>query len=505
MSSMPSYAIPSSADDTFGGGDGSEPRHHVSASRAAAAVANNNSNSNNNVDMAAFDPSDVDKLLAGHLQELSVQDREGIAEEIHGVATMAKEETAELIRASLIGLEAEISRIPNERKTGYIYAIEQLNSHMVFDQEIRLKFLRADLFDVQKAAVRFVDYWDMVRSYFGDAALARPLLMNDLGPKEREVLREGPMQLVGARDRFGRLVVSCIGDVRCGLHWRHAVRVAIYLYGTVVSEDVETQRKGMVICIWPEGTKTLMISDKEEQRAINNMMSVLPIRISAAHICLPKEPASQLLQALLILAMPKDERTRTRIHLGKPTECRYNLMTFGLPVRDLPITDSGRIKIKFLTSWIKTRQTKEEAYMQGLPFKGIEVPLRSDVLFCNGGQKFLNPGNTAFRSLLEERRGEYTDAKNSEKRAIIADIIQQVGIMNGRFLLWDAKENWWEELPLDAPKLMDRVSTALRDHYKRLKEREAHLQFSKSSTSGFLEDRGMKRKFGCFVQELPGL
>ena len=143
--------------------------------------------------------------------------------------------------------------------------------------------------------------------------------------------------------------------------------------------------------------------------------------------------------------------------------------------------------------------------MQGLPFKGIEVPLRSDVLFCNGGQKFLNPGNTAFRSLLEERRIEYTNAKNNEKRAIIADIIRQVGIMNGRFLLWDAKENWWEELPLDAPKLMDRVATALRDHYKRLKERETHLQFSKSSTSGFLEDRGMKRKFGCFVQELPGL
>jgi hypothetical protein len=413
---------------------------------------------------------------------------------------MAREETPELIRESLLGLEEEITRIPDERKVAYNNAIEKLNSRMVFDQEIRLKFLRADLFDVRKAAVRFVNYWDLVRSYYGDIALTRPLYLDDLGPEERDVLKEGAMQLVGARDRFGRLVISCIGDVRCGHHWRHAVRLAIYLYGTVVSEDVETQRKGMVFCIWPEGTKTLIISDVEEQRSVSKMMSALPIRVSAAHICLPKEPTSQFLQALLVLAMPKDERTRTRIHLGRPVECRYSLMTFGLPVKDLPLTDSGRIKNKFQLSWMKTRQAKEEAFQLGLRFGGIEVPLRSDVLFCNGGQKFLNPGNTAFRALLEERREQYTYAKNSEKRAIIADIIQQVGIMKGRFLLWDTKENWWEELPLDAPKLMDRVATALRDHYKRLKERESHSQFSKSSTSGFLEDRGMKRKFGCFVQ-----
>lgn len=34
------------------------------------------------VDIAAFNPADVDKLLADHLQELSVQDREGIADEV---------------------------------------------------------------------------------------------------------------------------------------------------------------------------------------------------------------------------------------------------------------------------------------------------------------------------------------------------------------------------------------------------------------------------------------
>ena len=81
------YAVPSSVDDSFGGGGGGLPHHHVSAPTVEAAAVrnmnNNSNNSNNNdTDVAAFDPSDVDKLLAGHLKELSVQDREGIAEEV---------------------------------------------------------------------------------------------------------------------------------------------------------------------------------------------------------------------------------------------------------------------------------------------------------------------------------------------------------------------------------------------------------------------------------------
>ena len=82
MSSMP-YAVPSSADETLGGGGGGGgvgglPHHHASAHTAVR----NTSNNDNSMNVAAFDPSDVDKLLAEHLKELSVRDREGIAEEV---------------------------------------------------------------------------------------------------------------------------------------------------------------------------------------------------------------------------------------------------------------------------------------------------------------------------------------------------------------------------------------------------------------------------------------
>lgn len=404
-----------------------------------------------------------------------------------------------MIQDALTRLEQEIARVPAERKVAYTDAVKAFHSKMVLDSEVRLKFLRAEVFDVPKATRRFVEYWDLVRKYYGDVALTRPLLFEDLGPEEMEIVRNGNIQLVGTRDRFGRRILSIVGDLRAGYHYRHSVRLAMYLIGTACAEDLETQRKGIVSCVWPEGTNSLILSDPTERKAVRHMLDCVPLRVSAAHICLPTEPKSQLLLALLLLALPKAERARTRMHLGNPTECRYKLMTFGVPVRDLPLTDSGRLKNKYLTSWIKTRQAKDKAFKEGRTFQGIEVPLRSDVLFCNGGQKFFNPGNTAFRDILEERREEYCIAKNHEKRPIISSIIHQVGVMNGRFLLWDAENGWWEELPLDSPKLMDRVATALRDHYKRLKEREMHEQTSRSSTSGFLDERGQKRKFGCFA------
>ena len=88
------YAIPSSVDDTFGGDTFAPP--------PAAAAPANNSNNSHNMNMAAFDPSDVDKLLAGHLQELSVQDREGIAEEVSATKYFSLQTNPQDIRRSVL-------------------------------------------------------------------------------------------------------------------------------------------------------------------------------------------------------------------------------------------------------------------------------------------------------------------------------------------------------------------------------------------------------------------
>jgi hypothetical protein len=53
---------------------------------------------------------------------------------------------------------------------------------------------------------------------------------------------------------------------------------------------------------------------------------------------------------------------------GSTTECKYQLMTFGIPAKELPLTDSGKSKAKSLsTTWIQLRQAIEstnECYTQ---------------------------------------------------------------------------------------------------------------------------------------------
>lgn len=63
---------------------------------------------------------------------------------------------------------------------------------------------------------------------------------------------------------------------------------------------------------------------------------------------------------------------------------------------------------------------------------------RQDVLLGRGQKIRNNPGNVAFRTLVDGRKAEFKKAKRGTKRNIAAEIIQQVLRNNGRFLMEDA-------------------------------------------------------------------
>lgn len=196
--------------------------------------------------------------------------------------------------------------------------------------------------------------------------------------------------------------------------------------------------------------------------------------------------------------------------LGTATECLYKLMTFGIPVKDLPIDESGQLKTKSLESWIKVREALDTALQENRLFDGVECPLLHDVLFCNGGNKWSFPANIVFREILESKRIAYLESRrNSEKRIIIQDIIKQVIDMNGRFLAWNSQKGWWILLASVSKELRDKVGVALRDHYKRVKAKSLSNpeqqvnQRSNSTTMATIQDQRKRKRldneaFGCF-------
>ena len=97
-----------------------------------------------------------DKLLAEAIHNMTLQEREKVYEDIHGVSETI-EETSDLLRQSLIDLEYELSLITE--KVAYDKAMAKSKDY-VTDVAFRLSFLRAERFHCNKAASRMVRHFE---------------------------------------------------------------------------------------------------------------------------------------------------------------------------------------------------------------------------------------------------------------------------------------------------------------------------------------------------------
>jgi len=105
---------------------------------------------------------EADTKLRNDPFELSFQDRTSIDEEIHGVHSAALEETSELLESSIIRFAQELRMIPN--KTAYDKSQRLFpNDTYVNTIDFRMRFLRCELFDAKKAAIRMVNFLDCGR------------------------------------------------------------------------------------------------------------------------------------------------------------------------------------------------------------------------------------------------------------------------------------------------------------------------------------------------------
>jgi hypothetical protein len=205
----------------------------------------------------SFNPHKVDDLLRNEMMKLSVKDRNGIYEEIHGVRCIAPIETPEFLERSLIELNTELARIPPSEKRAFCHASStstststltstqnnnnynynycnnqnnhninyNINNHnnsnkktnYVDTDDFRLRFLRCELFDVRKAARRLVNYLDLIAYGLpfekGLVVLQRPITLSDLNDAEQSILRKGHLQLLPFRDRSGRRILTVVASL----------------------------------------------------------------------------------------------------------------------------------------------------------------------------------------------------------------------------------------------------------------------------------------------------
>jgi hypothetical protein len=146
---------------------------------------------------------DVDAVLAEDLNNMTMHERERVFYDLHGVSD-AVEETPELVESRLAELDNDIR---NTRSRNAYSIAEAQNVKYVTDPKLRLKFLRASLFDAKRAASQLVTFFEIKQKLFGLEKLTKDIEIEDFEEKDRTALESGVLQILPLRDRSGRVVL----------------------------------------------------------------------------------------------------------------------------------------------------------------------------------------------------------------------------------------------------------------------------------------------------------
>jgi len=429
----------------------------------------------------ASNPKAVDDLLAQEMMQLSVKDRNDIQEEIHGVKCLAVEETPTIVRCALIQLAFELDeQTPDCQKKAYLqsqqppkvlpehqrifHELHQLEplpqSSYVNDVEFRLRFLRCDLFDIKKSAKRILNFLDLALELFGDYALRRPIRLSDFTKEEMRHIRIGRFQVMPNRDRSGRRIYMIIPEqehTKCPPIIR--AKITLYQSWAIGYKDVETQRKGHIVLVWYD--KTFISSPTPKLRYRYDASK--STRVSAIHVCSPDTPYFRMRRSISVMRCGDENRSKLRIHLGESVELQYTLQGYGIPTEDIPVSWTGKIKIKNLVQWMRIRHAVEnydDYSPSSMPPGGIvECPQPHDVLFRKGNSYVSHMGNARLRGLITSKACLNEQDRESIKRPkqMANEIIEErlrlsfttkdaatSGI--GKYLIWNNQKDWWNEM-----------------------------------------------------------
>lgn len=465
----------------------------------------------------------VEKLVAKELFEMENGTREAMLDELHGVKSRAIPESPELIEAALRAFDIELQNLDHKKVVininqerhsldqAHLRATMDLQSNYVTSPEFRIRFLRAELFDVKKAVIRYCRNLNYVWDLFGDTGLLRQIYLSDLNENEIRYLKEGRIQCLTSRDKMGRRIYFAFGLYNLPI--RERMRVEMYLGFVVTGDDVTSQKYGGVVIIFASSEdKKKIMYDEDERQIIFNFTRASPIRYTGLHFCMPDETIYKIVKTIGLSLMTSDMRATFRVHTGSHMECNYALSQFGIPIEDIPISVNGTVKSRSCLKMIKARNAVEDyikqrcslletnyvtkameellilspSVLKGFPpsCPGTDCPDIDCIVF--GDRALYNhSGNVEFRDYLRRKRYLQTQRKEEErirdgkqkrekKRLFIGEFLD--GIIDEtsksyKFAYYDKKTGWYAYIPVDTPEnrleIRKRISQIIRDERKR--------------------------------------
>ena len=285
------------------------------------------------------DPPDSftpENLLADELKKMSYGDRVEIEEELHGVGCRATTETPQLLELSLAVFDDQLNtRKENDPECSHLlgnvvrcWPSPEANPSRCYlnDSDVRLRFLRCERFDVNKAVQRLIDFLDFMSELFGDFVTERPVSLSDFTKEEETYLAQSRYQFLPFRDRSGRRVLAGVGN--CNFHLDRILRYKIFMYlFWIASEDVETQIKGSVILCWAFDEKDDSTWENKISAGLSKKLKVnnekqnkaLPVRVASWQHYYLDTPYFRFLASLFTFSFVRTSPNRSvfKVHFGK--------------------------------------------------------------------------------------------------------------------------------------------------------------------------------------------
>jgi len=469
------------------------------------------------------DPKYVDTLLSSELLRLSLKDRNDIQEEIHGVHCLAPEETPELLEQTLRNLDLELEKLPPDETKAYQRS-QRIPNTYVNTLEFRLRFLRCELLDAKKAAKRMMFFLNTALEFFGESALERPIRLSDFKKEELKYMRKGRIQMLPFRDRSGRRAVVIFpreNNDKQETVSKVMLKLAMYFSWTV-GNNVENQRKGVVVIVWYDRSFFLPIRPVVNKYKLHEMLTV---RCCALHCCTPDSPVYRFRRAVMTMKV-SHLRMKLRIHVGNTVELSYILNGYGLRTDTIPITFSGTLKTPSMRQWMRLQAFLEEPFYQNTEETKsiIECPYNNDIVIRQGTSILAHPGNATFRALIAikfdeierihnsssdttattatSRKSQCHGNSNSYKkkpqktkdnnklttRVIVKQVMDEMLKTKRRVLNWNDALGCWKVLT-DESQIYVKVEYLVREHRITVAAR-ANRQWNQSSTSIFCNSSG---------------
>ena len=279
-----------------------------------------------------------------------------------------------------------IKSIPNEEKRAYLMALAQC-PHLLHRESCVERFLQSDSNQADKAARKFVDYWEKRRQVYENGAAFLRLALS-----EPKALPESCKSLLEAGwisplppDKYGRRV--CLLNLSADKGSRHFSQEdkarCIFFVLQCLSEDPSAQTSGISLVVVydniPHTSPTTSI------KALDEILQVMPVKVmslNVIHAAKCGEDDNAFYESFVPIALktmlnsPVDDdhdallEQRSRIHVNKSRdEILKELQLDGLRRENLPSVLGGSWTSIHHEAWLKVRLQDErhgEAQPQGL-------------------------------------------------------------------------------------------------------------------------------------------